>query len=307
MLDTLGNSPVADCDVPVVALSQDANRYCVTDICPGRECLVASARVRLVHGEATDTLNAMPAGFADMVYLDPPFGTNKDWIGRAGSFSDKHGWNARSLARAKLLQQDNPIVAAFISSSPTKLRAYLASMASLLVAIRQSLRPTGSMWLHCDDTAGHYLKVIADLVFGAQHWLGDIVWRRTRGGHSAKRGFDRVHDNIFVYARSRAARWRLWRLRSELTWGDPCEAFGIAGFLDDHLASTASERVGWPTQKPVALLERLIKAATLPADMVVDPVCGSGTTLVAAARMGRRAIGIDLSADAIALAGRRVA
>lgn len=261
----------------------------------------------LICGDATKVLADLSAGVAHMAYLDPPFGTQRDWHGAAGSFSDRFHLDISARRTADALRMQHPSLVEMIEAFPIKdqAKAYLYSMAAIISAVRRSLAMTGSMWLHCDDTSGAYLKICADFIFGHTAWLGDIVWRRT-AAHNDARTYGRVHDTIFVYGRSRVARWRLWRLRSEFALGDPCSAFCVAGFADDRLNPSAKERVGYPTQKPVGLLTRFVLAATLPGEMVLDPTCGSGTAAVAAILNGRRSIAIDRSRKAIDVAAMRI-
>lgn len=271
----------------------------------------------LHHGPAADVMRAEIADRSvDMVYADPPFNTGQVWTGKAGSFDDRWSRSDATDAGWRSLRDLTPDGAALVEACchDAAMSAYLGAMAAILIECRRVLKPTGTLWLHFDDTAGAHLRVLCDVVFGPWNALGTLVWRRTAGAHSnTSKRWARVHDTVAVYARSRASRWRLWRIGR--VPGDPCDpgnpvvVGGILG-LDDgdglNLTATSSERVGWPTQKPVALLELFIETATLPGDLVLDPTCGSGTTLVAARGLGRRAVGIDASADAIAVAARRL-
>jgi DNA modification methylase len=244
----------------------------------------------------------------DMIYCDPPFGNRQEWKGKAGSFSDNWQWDGEATRRWTALSEfsaDAAQLIAAITPDPRD-RSYLAMMAELLIECRRVLRPTGTLWLHFDDTMGAHLRVLGDVIFGPALQFGTVIWRRT-SSHNSTRAFGRVHDTIACFGRSRAARWRLARCRGEFVTGDPCVGVAVEGFAEDKLVATAKERVGYPTQKPVALLERIIRCGALPGDTVLDPTCGSGTTLVAAQRLGRAAIGIDISADAIAAAAQRVA
>ena len=181
-------------------------------------------------------------------------------------------------------------------------------MVLLFDELHRVLHPAGSLWLHCDDTMGAYLRMSLDSVFGHANALGGIIWRRTNSHNHRTRGFGRVHDSIFVYGRSRVTRWRLWRTKHEFVIGDPCcGSVHVEGYSEFLLNPTSKERIGYPTQKPVALLEQIIAAGSMPGDLVVDPTCGSGTTIVAARNLGRNSIGIDASNDACGIARRRVA
>jgi len=245
----------------------------------------------------------------DMIYADPPFGNEQVWSGRSGSFDDRWSDRAPSQASWERLRAHNVAGAAVleVATASAAARSYLGAMADILVASHRCLKPTGTFWLHFDDTMGAHLRLLCDVVFGPQLAIGTLFWKRTLGGHANAKSFGRVHDTIACYGRTEAARWRLWRIGT--LGGDP---FG-SGFNRFHdfadaapLNTGSNERVGYPTQKPVDLLVEIIRAATRPGDLVVDPTCGSGTTLVAAMKTGRRAIGIDQSADAIAAARKRI-
>lgn len=264
--------------------------------------------VRLLHGPAAAILSKhFAAASVDMVYADPPFGNRQVWRGKAGSFSDRWSWDAAAAEGWTALHAHSPAGAAVLGAvvRDDNARGYLGMMAAILIEVRCVLKPTGTLWLHFDDTMGAELRILGDAVFGPENAVGTVIWRRS-SNHATKNGFGRVHDTIACFARTRVARWRLARCRSELAHGDPITGLLVDGLLEDRLNATAAERVGYPTQKPVALLERFIRAATLPGDLVLDPTCGSGTTLVAALGLGRRAVGIDLSADAIAAARARL-
>lgn len=264
---------------------------------------------RLYHGEASAVLTAeIPTASVDMVYSDPPFGNGHEWAGKAGSFSDRWTWDEVAKTRWAVLcgagDAVGPILSA-IAPKPSD-RAYLAAIGVMLIEARRCLKPTGTLWLHFDDTMGAQLRVLLDLIFGAEHAMGLIIWKRS-SHHNRAKAFGRVHDTIAVYGRTRVARWRLARCKSDLTHGDPMERVSVdALILDEGLNVRAKERVGYPTQKPVSLLRRFICAATLPGDTVLDPTAGSGTTLVAATELGRRAVGIDLSEQAISVAEKRL-
>lgn len=262
----------------------------------------------LLGSAATVLRRDVPDASIDMIYSDPPFGNEQIWTGAAGSFSDKWAWGPESSAGWLALRQHNAAGADLVAviAANTKARAYLGMMAGLLLECRRVLKPTGTLWLHFDDTMGAHLRVLGDVVFGIEQQLGTVIWRRSRGGKSSARSWGRNHDTIACFARTRVARWRLARCRGEFTFGDPLCRVGIDGIADDQLTATARERVGYPTQKPVSLLERFIRSATLPGDVVLDPTCGSGTTLVAAAGLRRRGIGIDISEDALAAARERL-
>jgi site-specific DNA-methyltransferase (adenine-specific) len=223
------------------------------------------------------------------------------------------------------------------------LLAYLVSVAQRMVEIRRVLRPSGSLFLHCDPTASHYLKLLLDAEFAAPGgFRNEIVWCYSHGGRSRK-WFGRKHDIIFYYAKSEDCYFDPAAVRAEMRSGT--HSFGgrlLTGedgrkyrlvygtrnsqgetryykyYLDEgklpedwwadinSLQASAAERTGYPTQKPEALLERIVAACSRPGDTVLDAYCGSGTTLVAAQRGGRSWVGIDLAPEATALALERL-
>jgi len=274
---------------------------------------MTTATVHQGHGHAVLRGELRPRS-VDMIYADPPFFTQTDWVGEAGSFSDRWKWDAAAEAlwqRITIGLPDDAAMLEVIASNRKPLLAYLLAMHQLVTAARSRLKPTGTFWLHCDDTASAYLRILCDLAFGPGRYWGTILWRRASGQSTQKNALARVLDYIHVYVRTGAALQRLAHRQDALvSQQDWCEIDGVrghvlAGFLDERLTSGATERVGYPTQKPAALLRTLIAAGSLPGDLVVDPCCGSGTTLVAARELGRDAIGIDISPDAVALARRR--
>ena len=224
------------------------------------------------------------------------------------------------------------------------LLAYLVSVAQRVSEIHRVLRPTGSLFLHCDPTASHYLKLLLDSVFCPRGggFRNEIVWCYSHGGKSRK-WFGRKHDIIFYYAKSERCHFDANAIRVEMRSGT--SSFGgklLAGedgrkyrlvygtrnsrgearyykyYLDEgklpedwwvdinSLQSSSAERTGYPTQKPEALLDRIIRACSREGDTVLDAYCGCGTALVAAERSGRAWIGIDLAPRAIALTLERL-
>ncbi len=255
---------------------------------------------------------------------------------------------------------------------PNQMMAYLVMMAARLVELQRVLKPTGSIYLHCDPTASHYLKVVMDCIFGAENFKSEIVWRR-QSAHSDSRRYGSVHDILLFFSKSEDYIWidqyqaydddyveQYYRYRDESgrrfmsgdlgaaglqgggynyewkgivrTWRVPITTMQrlesenrifytrngiprIKRFLDEakgmpmqdiwpdleSLRSWHAERLGYPTQKPVALLERILNASSNPGDVVLDPFAGCGTTIDAAQKLGRRWIGIDITHLSIAL------
>lgn len=270
----------------------------------------------LHQGAASATLrDRVAARSIDMIYADPPFFTQANWVGKAGTFSDTWRWGAEAEHRLCTLTARDPEFAAFLRQICTDrmaLFAYLLAMQEWISAAKRCLRTTGTFFLHCDDHASAELRMICDRVFGPHRFWGAIVWRRHNAHGMVSSGFSRVHDTILTYVRTGAAFDRLgrpWRglATQAASHGrtDGVARLSIESCVEKNLGSRSEERVGYPTQKPLALLRLLLETGSRQGDLILDPCCGSGTTLVAAQQMFRRSIGIDLSADAIKVARER--
>lgn len=381
----------------------------------------------LFYGDNLDILRQhFPNEGVDLIYLDPPFNSSRsynvlfhDESGQAApaqltAFEDTWHWNVTAEATYReLVTLGDVRISRLIGAlreglGTNQLTAYLVMMAARLVELHRVLKPTGSLYLHCDPTASHYLKTILDAIWGPQNFRNEFIWKRSSAHSDTKQGAKqggRIHDVIFFYTKSdewtwnplytayetdyveefyrytdpqtgrpfrvdnlTAAKpggdtsyeWRVKRQSGSETWeadlddeykipqsgweykgvppykgrywaysranmiefarqgriyhtqsGMPCykrlldEMPGVP--LQDvwtdipPIASQAAERLGYPTQKPLALLERIIQASSNPGDLVLDPFCGCGTTVAAAQKLGRRWIGIDITHLAIAL------
>jgi DNA modification methylase len=212
-----------------------------------------------------------------------------------------------------------------IGASPVT--AYLVMMTPRLLEIYRVLKNTGSLYLHCDPTASHYLKVILDRIFGARNFRNEIAWSYKGGGRSRKH-YARKHDTILFYTKSdkwvfnyedilvertnrtyftdesRRRYWLKYGKRYYLKHDGKVPEDWWADI--DPLHGPYKERLGYPTQKPLALLERIIKASSNEGDTVLDPFCGCGTTLVAAQTLNRQWIGIDIAEDAVEITKKRL-
>ena len=289
----------------------------------------------------------------DLIYLDPPFNTGKQWHAPIGSdaegasFNDIWAWDdvaeaegetlATSVKRQWLndLRVESPVRSVVETAEATageEMGAYLAFMAMRLVEMHRVLKPTGSMYLHCDSIASHYLKLLMDALFGRINFRNEIIWCYTGPGN-VKRWFPRKHDVILFYARSSGTEF--FRDRVRVPYKAKSFTMGGGGSLARRTASTgdyktgreqqllrgkvvedywvdvpalsvSNEYVGYPTQKPLALLERIIKASSNPNDVILDPFCGCATACVAAEKLGRRWIGIDVSEMAALLCIERI-
>ena len=355
---------------------------------------------KLYYGDNLDVLRRhIDDESVDLVYLDPPFNSNASYNvlfaeqdgARAASqikaFEDTWRWDANA-ARAchEVIEAGGKVSLAmqafrtFLGESD--MLAYLSMMAPRLIELRRVLKSTGSIYLHCDPSASHYLKMLMDAVLGPEQFRNEVVWKRTSAHSSAKR-YGPVHDVIFFYGKTDQMQWiggrqaynpayvrqrykrggdRPWRDENltgagvrhgetGLEWRgfdvtakgrhwaypptelDRMDAAGLIYWpsksggwprekvlLDEAegvalqdvwtdvspLNSQAQERLGYPTQKPEALLERIIAASSDERDTVLDPFCGCGTTIAAAQRLKRRWIGIDITSLAISLIRNRL-
>jgi len=252
----------------------------------------------------------------DLIYLDPPFFTGKIQKGTKKwqpgamevSFEDsKKFWAEKGLIIKspewmKYIATKDKERAAFAS--------YLYYMMVRLQACHQVLKPTGSIYLHCDWRASHYLKMVMDDIFNVKNFINEIIWWYKTGGAS-QRYFSRKHDTIFLYSKSKNYTYNNVKEKSIVdkskgynpiteqfidadgntyVWVNPRDVWDIQ-HINMH---DFTERVGYPTQKPEALLEKIIKASSSEGDLVLDPFCGCGTTTIVASKLNRRFIGIDI-------------
>ncbi len=278
--------------------------------------------VTLVSGNATGVLDvwpfgdqALPAAPVRLIYLDPPFATGS-------TFAATIPIGERRSGRPDLH------LPAYRDVWAGGLPGYLTFMYALLTRLRSVLADDGWLCLHCDHRASAHLRLILDELFGSDAFRNEIVWSYGLGNGTSRRGFPRKHDTLLLYAKSdtavftpirgevspaMASKYRHTRadgtrfMRSygreyDLKGGKPVGSV----WEIPSVAPTSGERTGYPTQKPVALLERLISATTSPGDLVLDPCGGSGTTLIAASRLERPSVGIDDSPLAIAATRSRL-
>ncbi len=335
----------------------------------------------------------------DLIYLDPPFNSNRNYnvLFRAESgqesesqlqaFDDTWHWNeaAEAAYHEIVIECGNGIsrqIGAMREALGTnQMMAYLVMMAIRLVELHRVLKDTGSLYLHCDPTASHYLKIILDTIFGVENFRNEIIWQRTNAHNNKAKRFQRLHDIILFYTKdievsptwndqivsfskqqlgrykkdedgrlytgqdltitdtqkdgshkfvwrdttpSPNRRWaysleqleKFWEEGLILTKRDGAPRLdGLKVYLDEkqgklvgsiwhdiaRVGNTSSERLGYPTQKPLALLERIIQASSKEGDIVLDPFCGCGTTVAAAEKLNRRWLGIDITHLAITL------
>ncbi|MFZ2349389.1 MAG: DNA methyltransferase [Candidatus Bipolaricaulis anaerobius] len=303
----------------------------------------------------------VPDESVDLIYLDPPFNSKATYNvlfaeqngtrsqAQIKAFDDTWHWGMESEeAFHKLVTTGSGKLPDLMDAlrrflGTNDMMAYLTMMAIRLVELRRVLKPTGSIYLHCDPTASHYLKIVMDAVFGGENFRNEIVWDYTfRTMHLPFR-LSAKHDVILFYAKTNEHRittptipWtrediiatRKQRIYTDDTGREWVWMPGGRGhsksrpkYLDDIIAegkavsdvwhistltSSAKERLGYPTQKPEALLERIIQASSNEGDLVLDPFCGCGTTIAVAERLKRRWIGIDITHLAITLMRTRL-
>lgn len=288
------------------------------------------------------------APVADLIYLDPPFNSSRNYNvlftekdGTASgaqneAFTDTWHWDfAAASAFSDAVQNGGPSVATAMEAFQKLLdhsdtMAYLSMMAPRLVELHRVLKPTGSIYLHCDPTASHHLKILMDSVFGPECFRNEIIWSYRRWPSPTK-AYQRMHDVILFYSRSPEGPGT-FNVEYEQNSPSYVKRFkGKTQVLDPTtktrkitidapsrgmprrdvwelsiIAGSKKERLGYPTQKPESLLERIIKTSSNPGDVVFDPFCGCGTTIAVAQREGRRWFGIDVTYLAIGLVERRL-
>ena len=269
-----------------------------------------------------DRLPEFPDECVDLVYLDPPFFSNRQY---------------------EVIWGDESEVRSFEDRWEGGIRHYIDWMRPRVAEMHRILRPTGALFLHCDSHAGHYLKVMLDDIFGQSNFRNEIIWHYKFRMMKNKRVLNRKHDTIFFYAKSEAHRieppiepWtrdEIIRVRKQAIYKDEGgrEWIWMPGgkghsknkpkYLDDIIAegkalddvwdmpivtSSAKERLGYPTQKPEALLDLIVGMSSEPGGIVLDPFCGCGTTVAVAERLHRKWIGIDISPTAVRLIKRRM-
>ncbi len=365
-------------------------------------------------GDNLAILRGMNSGCVDLIYLDPPFNSNRTYEAPIGSkaagaaFKDAWTLDDVDVHEHGELADRNPAAYSVIEAARQAhgkgMQSYLIMMAVRLLEMRRLLKSTGSLYLHCDPTASHYLKLLMDGIFGRANVRNEIVWRRT-GAHGRAKRWGPIHDTLLFYSATGTYRWnrtfqaydpdyvrtsyrlkderehyqsvalsgpgirggssgapwrdadpgllgRHWELPPDralpawFRWPTGYAAMSVQERLDvldaqgiiigptkqggmprykryrsvapgnpiqdvitdvPAISASAAERTGYPTQKPLALLERIIQASSNAGDLILDPFCGCATTLVAARRLGRQWAGIDLSPLAIKLVNERIA
>jgi site-specific DNA-methyltransferase (adenine-specific) len=268
-----------------------------------------AVREGVIQADNLDVLCSLPEGCLDLVYVDPPFGTGQ--ARRLDSIRTGAGDRARTGFAGR--QYRFNVVSSYGYLDDMALEEYLGFLYTRLVEIHRALRPTGSLYLHLDFHAVHYARLLLDEVFGPDRFLNEVIWAYDFGGRARDR-WPRKHDNILWYAKSST-----WTFNRDAVDRIPYMAPGLVGpekaaagklptdtWWMTIVPTSGSERTGYPTQKPVKLLERVVAASSNPGDLVADFFCGSGTTGVAAQRLGRRYLLVDDNPDAVRITRQRL-
>ena len=353
-------------------------------------------RNQLWYGDNLEVMRKMPDEIADLVYLDPPFNSNRNYNllfkqhkgqdspAQIMAFEDTWQWSPLEYEKFRADDRNAPlwklVAALFDVLGPSEMMAYVVMMAPRLLELHRKLKPTGSLYLHCDPVASHYLKIVLDVIFGPDKFKNEITWKRTHAHGNASVNYGKISDTILFYTKGSTYVWnqpflaldeeqrrkkyphtdadgRRWQsvtlrnpgprpnLHFPYTTRDgrtfqphpngwacnearlhryeaegrlhypsnPNGALRLKMYEDESpgekvqnmwvdippIGSQAKERRGYPTQKPLALLERIIATSSNEGDVVMDPFAGCGTAIVAAERMNRKWIGIDVTYLAI--------
>ncbi len=352
---------------------------------------------RLYYGDNLDILQRyIKDESVDLIYLDPPFNSNRDYNAflsdtrgqkaeaQLQAFKDTWFWDDEAVTAYTNIVEAGGRVSLVMQAfklmlGGSRMLAYLSMMAPRLVALRRVLKPSGSIYLHCDDTASHYLKLLMDAIFGIENFREEIQWKRT-SSHNDSKGYMHLNDKILFYAgadhtwnplflghdedylkkfyrfndergryrhdhiirsKSMGKRpnltyeyknytpefgWRMLREKVEALDQDDRIAWSSSGrpylkrYLEEQkgtlvsniwidippLSAQAKEKLGYPTQKPEKLLERIIRISSNEGDVVLDPFCGCGTAVAVSQRLKRNWIGIDITCLATNLIKRRL-
>ena len=297
-------------------------------------------------GDNLDIMRGMNSESVDLIYLDPPFNSNANYAAPIGSeaagaeFKDTWGLSDINLAWHGLIKTEHPglyeMLQAVRSIHGDSMMSYLIYMAPRIMEMKRLLKTTGSIYLHCDPTASHYLKLMMDAIFSKGSFCNEIIWYKGYRGTPRKYRWQQEHDTLFFYAKGDTYTWnspkgkykdpdlkrynktdekgeRYALIKRKKTdgsvyYGKTYPKGKLAGDVIDvpTLASTDKERTHYPTQKPLALVERIISASSSEGDIILDPFCGCATACIAAERLGREWVGIDISSKAADLVKLRM-
>ena len=274
----------------------------------------------LYHGDNLDFLRGMNSETVHLIATDPPFKKQRDFHDKKGEFSDKWSWDKDVHPDWMDSLFDDwrtvyEVIDAAYHAYGQDMGAFLCFMAVRLIEMHRILRPDGSLYLHIDHTAHAWVKCLLDAVFGHKNFRNEIIWCY-RGGGVPKSDFARKHDTILRYTKGNKVTFNVDAVRIPYS-GDSLErlkytarSFRASRVYDSYqpnakgkhpedwwlmqpIMPSSKERTGYPTQKPLALYERIIKASSNEGDIVLDPFCGCATTCVAAEKLGRQWVGMD--------------
>ena len=289
----------------------------------------------LFHGDNLPFLQGINSGAVHLIATDPPFKKGRDFHATPGSlaggasFKDRWNWDDDVHDDwVDRIKDDWPAVWGVIESAKLSygedMAAFLCWLAVRLMEMHRILRPDGSLYLHIDHTAHAYVKCLMDAVFGWKNFRNEIVWHYYNIANVARKHFGRKHDSILWYSKSAKVSFNWDDMREDYSpnsnWVKSFESYGDDRYKPDKrgklmhdvwrlptINNMAKERTGYPTQKPLALYERIIKASSNEGDWVLDPFCGCATTPIAAERLKRRWIGMDIWDGALAQVQNRLA
>lgn len=285
----------------------------------------------LYQGDNLPFLRGMNSGSVNLIATDPPFNKGKDFhatpdsLAKGARFQDRWSW-AKDVEQEWVdrIADDWPAVHAVIEAAKVTygedMAAFLCFLGVRLMEMHRVLADDGSIYLHIDHTAHAYVKALMDGIFGKRNFRNEIAWCYKSGGVST-RYFAKKHDNILLYSRSNKYTFHPLKVKSYGQSGggqggqvqyyrDALGIYSIVAARDwwdiSILSTTHSERTGYPTQKPLALYERMIRASSNEGDMVLDPFCGCATTPIAAERLGRQWVGMDIWDGALGIVKQRM-
>ena len=265
-----------------------------------------------------DILQGINSNTIDLIYLDPPFNKKRSFHAPIGSKAEgasfRDTWYNEDIKLGYIgLMADrypklNKYILGIENIGSRSNRNYLIYMTQRLIEMHRILKQTGSIYLHCDQTMSHYLKLLMDIIFGGHNFRNEIVWCYRTGGVS-KNYFPKKHDILFLYGKGnsyhKALKERIYYEKPFIkTLQDEDGRFYADVYVRDiwenikPVLNVSKERMDYPTQKPLKLLERIIKASSKEKDIVLDPFCGCATTCIAAEKLHRQWIGIDVSKKA---------
>ena len=280
----------------------------------------------LYTGDNLYILNGLNSEIADLIYLDPPFNSKRVYSAPVGSkaagtsFKDIWTWQDVDEQYLESLSDEYPDLVEYIKIigliHSKAMMSYITYMAQRVIQMHRILKPSGSLYYHCDPTAGHFVKLMLDAIFGRKNFQNEVIWQYFAGGKSKKR-FSRKHDNLYFYSKNEDFYFNYFKIKRYLDFKpslvdeskeadngkDDVGYYSMIGCPDvwpiKSVFNLSKEDTGYPTQKPLELLDRIIQASCPEGGVVLDPFCGCATTCVSAQRLHRKWIGIDIEDKAV--------